>query len=82
MSFLRIAGRNLFVITAGFRLKDCRNDGICKFLAFDFLYRTQVKSGNLVNFSLKKATKAGISCLLIKKHLKEYSRNSTWLLSQ
>ena len=70
MSFLRIASRNLFVITAGFRLKDCRNDGICKFLAFDFLYRTQVKSGNLVNFSLKKATKAGITCLFNKETFK------------
>ena len=42
MLFLQIVGRNLFVITTRFRLKDCRNDGTCKFLVFDFLYRTQV----------------------------------------
>ncbi len=41
MSFLRIVGRNLFVITTRFRLKDCRNDGIQPSV-FDFLYRTQV----------------------------------------
>jgi len=40
-----IAGRNLFVIATRFQLKDCRNDGIGKFLVFDFLYRTQVKLG-------------------------------------
>ncbi|MCH8873662.1 hypothetical protein IH824_12995 [candidate division KSB1 bacterium] len=40
------------------------------------------KFGNLVIFFKKKATKAGISCLLIKKHLEEYSRNSAWLLAQ
>ncbi|TDI98811.1 MAG: amidohydrolase [Caldithrix sp.] len=38
-----IAGRNLFVITTRFRLKDCRNDSICKFLVCNFLYRTQFK---------------------------------------
>ncbi|TDI93195.1 MAG: hypothetical protein E2O77_03395 [Caldithrix sp.] len=48
MSFLRIAGRNLVVITTRFRLKDCRNDGMGKFLVFDFLYRTQVILMNLV----------------------------------
>ena len=37
-------------------VKDCRNDGIGKFLVFDFLYRTQVQQSEKTQINLNKFT--------------------------